>query len=162
MKHSIVRADLTCRKEVVKDTGWRNDDLPPRYGPYPHTRPCPARWEWRCLIVDGGQGARFRMLLEVSPQLGKWKAMLIRDGETPVALMRFEDQPGSQGGLHIHANCDTNGDLTGAESIMMAYTLPDHGRRRRRRLSWTKAMFCRASSDFFRVNFPAEQEELPL
>lgn len=93
MKHSIVRADLTCRKEVVKDTGWRNDDLQPRFSLYPHTRPCSARWEWRCLILKDDNHGRFRVLLDVSPQLGKWKAMLIRDGSPPVALMRFEDQP---------------------------------------------------------------------
>ncbi|WP_221930656.1 hypothetical protein, partial [Paracoccus marinus] len=81
-----------------------------------------------------------------------------RIGQRP----RAYDQPGSQGGLHIHANCDTNDDLTGAESVMMTYTIPDHGRRRRRRLSWTKALFFMSACDFFRVDLPAEQEELFL
>lgn len=88
--------------------------------------------------------------------------MLIREAATPVAIARFEDQPGHQGGLHVHANCDMNGDLTGAQSVMMQYTLPDHGRRRRRRISWTKALFCKTAGEFFRAEILPPQEELEL
>lgn len=161
----FVRHDVMCKKTTVSDTGWRKDDLPPRFSAYPHTRPSLARWEWRCIILETGDGQRYRLLFEVAPDLAKWKAMLIRIAEhsQPVALVRFEDQPGKYGGgLHIHANCDRNSDLTGADSVFMYYTLPDHRRLRRRRNAWTKALFCKAASKMFHADTSAGQEEFKL
>lgn len=164
VKHSQVRDELTCRKRVKKDTGWRADELPPRYSAFPASRPCGRRWEWRCFVLETEDGRSFRMLVEVSPHLSKWKAMLIRapEGAPPVAIMRFEDQPGAQGGLHVHASCDDNRDLTGADSVNMTYTLPDHGRTRRRRRAWTKALFCKAAGEFFRTDPISGQEEMEV
>lgn len=160
---SCVRTDIACEKRIVKDTGWRSDELPPRYSVYPTTRPRATRWEWRCLMLESKDDqTSYRLLIEVSPAFDKWKAMLIRtpSGGSPIAIMRFEDQPGAQGGLHIHANCDQNSDLCGAESVRMAYTLPDHGQHRRRHGGWTKALFCKAAGSFFRTDTIAGQEEL--
>ncbi|MEO1949274.1 hypothetical protein [Thioclava sp.] len=164
VRHSCVRAFVKSKKNLVKDTGWQSGDLPPRYSVYAVTRPCAKRWEWRCFSLEDADGRQFRLLVEVSPQLGKWKAMLISisEGKPPRALMRFEDQPGPQGGLHVHANCETNRDLTGAETVNMTYTLPDHGRRRRRHQSWTKALFCVTAGTFFGNAALGEQEELGL
>lgn len=123
------------------------------------------RWEWRCLQLDTEDGRKFRMLVEVSPDFGKWKAMLIKvlDNERPVAILRFEDQPGQKGGgLHVHANCDSNQNVTGADSVNMPYTLPEHGRRRRRYGGWTKPLFCKAAGEFFRTTPITDQEEMSL
>ena len=162
---SLVRDDLTVRKRIVKDTGWKSEELPPRFSPYPTTKPMAARWEWRCFTLTCDDGRNFRLLLEVSPQLGKWKAMLIKLSETgdPTAIMRLEDQPGQHGGgLHVHANCDQRQHLTGADSVDMVYTLPEHRRHRRRRGGWTKPLFCMTVSAFFHTHPLAEQEELSL
>lgn len=160
-----LREDLTVRKRLTKDTGWRSDDIPPRFSVYPVSRPTGSRWEWRCLLLLSDDGRVYRLLIEVAPALGKWKAMLIKvpqDGP-PVAIMRLEDQPGKfGGGLHIHAHCDQLDDLSGAKSVEMRYTLPDHRQHRRRRLAWTKALFCKASGSFFRTDPIVDQEEMAL
>ncbi len=165
IRYSAVRAQLICRKRILSDTDWRSDALPPRFGPYEHTRPALARWEWRSfnLITENGEG--FRMLVEVAPALDKWKAMLISlpAAGNPAVIMRYEDQPGKTGGgLHIHAHCNDHSDLTGAASIDMPYTLPDHGKLRRRRGVWTKALFCKAAGAMFRTDPIAGQEEMSL
>jgi len=165
IRYSAIRSELTCRKRVVSDTGWKMDALPPRFSPFEHTRPALARWEWRSFNLMAEDGTGYRMLVEVAPALDKWKAMLIRiaDGMPPVVIMRFEDQPGKTGGgVHIHAHCGERPDLAGAASIEMPYTLPDHGRLRRRRVAWTKALFCRAAGDLFRTDPISGQEEMPL
>lgn len=164
VQHSHVRQFVNSQKRVTKDTGWQSGDLPPKYSVYSTTRPCARRWEWRCFVLEDIDGRQFRLLIEVSPQLDKWKAMLIsaEAGIPPRALMRFEDQPGPQGGLHIHTNCETNCDLTGPETVNMTYTLPDHGRRRRRHHGWTKALFCVTAGSFFGSKAVGEQEEFEL
>lgn len=138
--------------------------MAPRYGAYKKGRPPAAGWEWRSLSLEAPNGRQYRILFDVSPGRGKWKAMLIRVGSdgVPVALIRFEDQPGRHGGLHIHANCGDEAYLAGAESIDMQYTLPDHGRTRRRRFAWTKALFCMAAAKFFRTDPLNDQEEFPV
>lgn len=165
VRHGILRDELTIHKRIHRDTGWRSDDLPPRYSVYPSTRPAAARWEWRCFLLSTDDGRKFRLLFEVSPAFGKWKAMLIRVPEpgSPTAVMRFEDQPGrSGGGLHVHAHCEQIDDVSGASSINMPYILPDHGRHRRRRTAWTKAMFCMAAGSFFHTDPIRDQEEMAL
>ncbi|MCB5411809.1 hypothetical protein [Pseudogemmobacter faecipullorum] len=162
---SHVRDDLAIKKQVVRDTGWKADDLPPRYSAFPNTRPASPRWEWRCFILSCDDGRKFKLLIEASPAYGRWKACLIKvpDSGPPVAIMRFEDQPGKNGGgVHIHAHCDQISDLCGADSIKMPYTLPDHRRYRRRRAGWTKALFCKAAGAFFRTDPIVDQEEMAL
>jgi hypothetical protein len=162
---ATIRPDLLCRKRVESDTGWRSDPIAPRFGPYPVTRPCPSGWEWRAFALAADNGRRYRLFFEVDPLRGKWKAALVLVPETgdPVAVLRFEDQPGGRGGgLHVHANCDANAGATGAESLDMAYVLPDHGRRRRRRFGWTKSAFCHAAGRFFRTDPIDPQGELAL
>ena len=110
-------------------------------------------------------GLRYRLFFEISPTRGKWKAVLIvvqPEGE-PVPLIRLEDQPGTHGGgLQVHANCDQNQHLVGAEAMDMAYVLPEHGRLRRRRLGWTGALFCQAAGRMFRTDLIEGQEEWAL
>lgn len=162
---STVRDHLLCQKQIIADSGWRLDAITPRYGPYTETRPCPGGWQWRSLTLGTADARKYRLLFEVDPNRGKWKAVLVGvpDGDSPRALVRFEAQPGNRGGgLHIHANCDRNGHLTGAESMDMAYTLPEHGMRRRRRTGWTKARFCYFAGRFFRIEGLLLQEELDL
>lgn len=162
---STVRHHLICRKTITSDSGWKTDPITPRYGPYTETRPCPSGWQWRSLALSTETSGRYRVLFEVDANRGKWKAVLVRvpDAGPPKALIRYEDQPGNRGGgLHVHANCDRNTDLTGAESIDMAYTLPEHGMRRRRRTGWTRARFCHFAGRLFRIDGLPLQEELDL
>jgi hypothetical protein len=162
---SAVRHHLLSRKTMTSDSGWRSDQITPRFGPYPETRPCPAGWQWRSLALSTPTSRKYRLFFEVDPSRGKWKAVLVEvtDAGRCRALIRFEDQPGGRGGgLHVHANCDRNPDLTGAESLDMAYTLPDHGMRRRRRTVWTRARFCHFAARFFRVDGLAVQEEMDV
>lgn len=162
---AAVRHHLLCRKIISSDSGWKTDAITPRFGPYGETRPCPSGWQWRSLSLTGTNAVRYRLFFEVDAHRGKWKAIFILVPESgPVtALIRFEDQPGKAGGgLHVHANCDRNTDLTGAESIRMAYTLPEHGMYRRRRTGWTKHRFCHFAGRLFRVDGLPLQEELDL
>lgn len=162
---SLLRDDITCRKKITKDTGWQSVDTPPRYSPYPVARPAAVNWEWRCFLLEADEGKKYRLLFDVAPRLGKWKAMLLKVHEVlpPAAIMRFEDQPGKHGGgLHVHANCDQGADLTGAASVDMVYTLPDHRRLRRRRMAWTKPLFCKAAGEFFHTDPIRDQEVMAL
>lgn len=162
---SHIRDDICTRKKIHRDTGWKSGEMAPRFGLYPVTRPAQSRWEWRCLNLEGANGLDYRVLIEVSPAFGKWKAMLIKipDSGAPVAICRLEDQPGTRGGgLHIHAHCDLIGEVSGASSVEMPYTLPEHGQKRRRRLPWTKPQFCHAVGRAFRTDTIVGQEELDL
>lgn len=160
-----IRAHILGTKKIEADTGWRRDSIPPRHGPHAVTRPCPSGWEWRSLALSSGDGKRYRLLFQVEPRRGKWKAalMYLPDGATGVVILRIEDQPGTHGGgLHIHANCGRSPDLAGAESMDMAYILPEHGCRRRRRVGWTKSLFCQVAGRMLRTHPMEGQEEMPL
>lgn len=165
IKFSALRDHLRSPKSVVQDTGWRSDAMPPRYGPFPYTRPALTGWEWRCFILQSTDGRNYRALCEVAPGLGKWKAMLVEvrpDAEVR-AILRFEDQPGKRGGgLHVHADCGENAEATGAQSVNMAYTLPDHDRPRRRHGGWTKALFCQEVGRIFGTAPIGGQEEMDV
>jgi len=165
IRHSTVRSFLCSKKRILHDTGWKSGETPPRYTAFAHTRPQQPRWEWRCLNLEDDKGQKYLLLMDVSPALDKWKSVLIlkQTGKEPVALMRFEDQPGQHaGGLHVHAHCERAHETEGANSINMPYTLPEHRRRRRRRTCWTKALFCQAAGRFFRTSPITGQEDLPL
>lgn len=162
---SQVRHQLVCAKTLTSDTGWRTDAIPPRFSVFATARPVAAGWEWRCLSVVSEAGAQYRLLFEISQGRGKWKCALIEASPKgdPRAVARFEDQPGLRGGgLHAHANCEKTADFSGADSLEMAYTLPDHGKLRRRRTAWTKERFVFEAGRFFRVQGLKLQEELPF
>ena len=161
----VLKPYIRCRKHKIADTGWRSSDMLPRFGPYPATKPFSRGWEWRSVHLRGDDGQTYRLLFEADASRGRWKAMLIilqQNGE-PRALVRLEAQlGGSGGGLHAHASCGQDFNLRGAESVTMAYVIPDHGRPRRRRDAWTKPLFCKTAAAFFRTDPLIDQEEMTL
>ena len=165
IRYSFVRADMQCTKKQVSDTGWKTDNIPPRYSVFDKTRPCGSGWEWRCITCKATNGTAYRLLFHVSPTRAKWKAHLLKvgpDGQAR-AIVRLEDQAGNNGGgLHVHVDCDEATQTVGALSIDMRYVFPDHGRRRRRRRSWTKPLFCQMAGQFFRTDMIVDQEEMEV
>lgn len=150
-------------KKITDDTDWKVTPIPPRHSPFPETRPCPSGWQWRTLSLKTQGGVQYQLHFEVDARRGRWKAwfILLSTGGRQV-LVRFEDQPGKGGGIHLHSNCDPEGTSAGADSLDMRYTLPDHGRRRRRRNAMTPALFCQLAGRFFRTDPVTGQEDMSL
>ena len=95
--------------------------------------------------ADGRQCLSFCRKLESLERLSDWKTN--RAG----AAVGSMPTPAGQGS-----------DLRGAESVNMAYVVPDHGRLRRRRDAWTKPLFCKTAAAFFRTDPLIDQEEMTL
>ncbi|HVJ41455.1 MAG TPA: hypothetical protein VM639_08155 [Dongiaceae bacterium] len=137
----------------MSDTGWKNEDIPPRHAPYfSKTMPIRKHWRWRSLVVQDTAGAAYVLLVRYNNMKGDWQAVLCRkfDDGTASIIGRFEyheDHPG----VHIHSHCDRSGVEIGAIGLDGLARIPRTGRVHRRKAAWTENSFLEAAKRFFRI-----------
>jgi len=92
-----------------------------------------------------------------------WKATLIlKKGEGGSVVSRYEFHS-SHPGLHVHASCDTGGELIGPIGMSEVDRIPNGESRICKNNVWTKQTFWKSSKRFFRVEDEEhEQHELNI
>lgn len=158
-----VRKLITDPKVIQDDSGWRNNDLPPRNAPiFPRTQPVRAGWEWRSARAVGNN-AVYVLLVRCHVAKANWKAWLLKldDASSASVVARFEEHA-THPGLHLHAHCDRGGIEPGPSGLHDLERLPTarRGSYHRRIHDWTRDTFWQAAKRFFRVQ--DRQGVLPL
>lgn len=152
-------------KELTEETEWQKSDIPPRHAPcFTKTHPQRNGWEWRSAKLKAKDGDReYTLLCRCHVTKDDWKATLIlkkKEGGSVVSRYEFHS---SHPGLHVHANCNTGGELVGPTGMSEVDRIPDGESRTRRNSVWTKSSFWKASKRFFRVEDEEhEQHELNI
>jgi hypothetical protein len=146
-----VRKLVIDEKILQSDTGWRTDDLPPRYSlVYERSRPIRGGWKWRSAKVFGKQG-EYQLLALCNPHYSKWQAMLIKAGQKYGSVVARYEYHGDHPGLHVHSDCVRAGVEEGATSIGLKTRLPNASSQHRRVHAWTETGFWESAKSFFRV-----------
>ena len=143
---SLIRQD----KILTDDTGWRSDDLQPRYAPvFPKTIPTRSGWEWRSGRCES-DSRRFFLLVKCNLSRGNWKATLMLETVDGTSVVARYEYHASHPGLHAHVHCDRGGVEIGTAGLDQLDRLPD-GDYHRRVQSWTKDGFWNSAKKFFRI-----------
>lgn len=153
--------------EAKKQTGvteWREDDIQPRYAPcFTKTYPQRNGWLWRSATARCEETNReYVLLCRCHIQKDDWKATLIlkKDGGGSV-VSRYEFHS-SHPGLHVHANCNTSGEVVGPTGMSEVDRIPNKDNKVRRHNAWTKETFWSSSKKFFRIQEDNEQYEIEI
>jgi len=146
-----VRKLVTERKRQETDTGWRREDIPPRFVPvFARTRPCRAGWQWRSARAHSAE-RQYILTALCNSSRDKWQAMLIlcsQDGASTIGRYEYH---GSHPGLHAHADCERSGLELGSVSIENLPRRPSARAYHRHTYAWTENTFWEAARRFFRV-----------
>lgn len=112
------------RKQILTDTGWRHDDLPPRLsGIYPKTRPIRAGWEWRSVLTSGS-AYKHIFLTQINEDRDNWLAWLVAISPAGGSIICRYEYHGSHPGFHLHAHCERGGIETGPATINGLLRIP--------------------------------------
>jgi hypothetical protein len=146
-----VRRLIAERKTQESDTGWRHDDIPPRFAPvFARTRPIRAGWQWRSAKAVSAE--RQYILTALCNSLrDNWQAMLILYSQEGASMIGRYEYHGSHPGLHGHADCQRSGLELGPVSIDNLQRRPAARAFHRRTFAWTGNTFWEAARRFFRV-----------
>ncbi len=139
----MTRPDIRIKKELVKDSGWRDTDIQPRYMPvYQKTRPNSPGWIWRSIEVTiGNKSEKYLIFIHCHPARENWKSCLLKiDSVGAKAVARFE-QHATHTGFHAHASCFQKNSAYGTDSLNMNERYPNSGSFHRRHLIWSKEKF---------------------
>jgi hypothetical protein len=146
-----VRKLIVEPKTQETDTGWRRDDMQPRFAPvFVRTRPIRSGWQWRSARAEAS-GRAYVLTGLCNPRRDNWQAMLIlRTDEGASVVGRYEHH-GSHAGLHAHADCQRGGLEIGPASIDNLRRRPASDAFHRRVHAWTEDGFWEAARRFFRL-----------
>lgn len=140
-------------KTLESDTGWHQDDLPPRHAPhFSRTLPVRRHWKWRSLAATDADGREYVLVVRINIMKGDWQSVLCQkmpDGDASV-VGRFEyheDHPGT----HLHSHCERSGVEVGAAGLSGLGRFPANHAFHRRKTAWTENSFLEASKRFFRI-----------
>ena len=146
-----VRRLITEHKTQESDTGWRHDDMPPRFAPlFTRTRPIRVGWQWRSAKADSVE-RQYILTALCNASRDNWQAMLILCGQEGASTIGRFEYHGSHPGLHAHADCERSGLELGAVSLDNLPRRPSATELHRRMPAWTEATFWEAARRFFRV-----------
>jgi len=146
-----VRQLVRSQKVQKADTGWRADDMAPRWCPiYPKTRPNRAGWQWRSARVLGG-GDEFILVALVNPGRGDWKAVLMVKTMNGYSVVGRFEYHSSHPGQHFHSDCQRAGIEEGPTGMALPGRFPPAGSRHRRTAAFTPSSFWKAAREFFRI-----------
>lgn len=153
-----VRHLIKERKTQETDTGWRRDDMQPRYAPvFTRTRPVRSGWQWRSARAESAE-RQYILNALCSPVRDNWQATLILFAEAGASVVGRYEYHGSHPGLHVHADCERGGLELGSISIDNLPRRPPAESFHRRTSAWTENTFWEAARRFFRV----EERKGPL
>lgn len=139
-------------KTLSGDTGWRHDDIPPRYtGVYPKTRPNRAGWQWRSAVATS-EHREYVFFTYVNEQKDKWNSWLVVKLDQGASLVARFEYHGSHPGRHIHAHCERGGIDAGPASIDGLARVPKTSSGPPMQL--TPDRFWNMSRERFRIDFP--------
>lgn len=147
-----IRKLIIERKTQESDSGWRSDDLQPRYSPvFTRTRPIRAGWRWRSARAVSGE-REFVLVALCHPGRNNWQAMLILCTENGGgSLVGRYEYHGNHPGLHAHTHCRRGGIEIGPSSVDNLLRVPSSGTRHRRHFALTENGFWEVARRFFRV-----------
>lgn len=147
-----VRHAIAVPKYQQHDTGWRDDDMPPRACPiFPKGRPVRAGWEWRSAKAVAGLH-EFVLVALVNVRRGDWKAMLISNTESGYSLIARYEYHASHPGQHVHSDCARSGIEVGATGMSGLTRVPSLKSRHRRTATFTPSTFWRSARKIFRIH----------
>ncbi|RWE97362.1 hypothetical protein [Mesorhizobium sp.] len=142
------------QKTIFSDTGWRVDDIPPRFsGVYEKTRPNRNGWKWRSVLAQAAD-QEYIFLTQVHEQRDNWSAWLILKNEGGASIVDRFEYHGSHPGLHIHAHCERGGIEEGPSSINDLVRFPKASSRHRRLQTYRPASFWEQARSHFRIDYP--------
>ena len=148
-----VRHLIEKTKIVKSDTGWSQNDMPPRYSPiYSKSRPIRAGWKWRsshCHAADIATDFILTALCNV--RRDNWQAYLMVETDAGHSVVARFESHGSHPGLHGHSHCDRGGIEIGASGLDNLVRCPPANEVHRHTNAWTEATFWEAARRFFRV-----------
>jgi len=149
-----IRRIVADRKTVVSDTGWKDDDIPPRYsGVYEKTKPNRNGWRWRSVLAKSA-AEEYIFLTQINEASDNWKAWLIlKVGGSASIVSRFEYH-GSHPGIHVHSHCDLAGREVGPQLINNLVRVPEASSRHRRQQTFRASSFWETARQHFRIEFP--------
>jgi hypothetical protein len=157
------RTIIKQTKIIKKQNEWSTLEIPPRMSIYPKTKALPPGWEWMAATLDAGGGAEMLLLVQALPRRDNWKAWLIvGERHSRSVLARLEHHGAAGEGLHMHADCSSNGPVLGPESIQAADNnrLPRRPNAARRKEPWTKEAFWLYACSTFRIEVPPPSQPM--
>lgn len=111
-------------KTISSDTGWRLDDMAPRFsGLYAKTKPIRAGWQWRSALALSAQ-KEYIFLVQGHEEKDNWGAWLVLKTEGGCSLVARFEYHGSHPGFHVHADCERGGIEEGTGSINDLVRIP--------------------------------------
>ena len=147
-----VRKIIATEKTIVSDTGWRIDNIAPRYAPYMvRSRPNARYWKWRSLTARDNTGMEYVLLVLCNTMKGDWKSTLcikLANAASVVGRLEYHD---SHPGIHFHSDCKRSGKELGATGMDKLTRFPNANSNHRRIVTWRENSFLEASKQFFRI-----------
>ena len=112
-------------KTISTDTGWRRDDMAPRFsGLYTRTKPIRAGWQWRSVVAQS-EHKEYIFLVQGHEEKDNWAAWLVVKTDGGYSLVTRFEYHGSHPGFHVHAHCDRGGIEEGTGSINDLVRIPN-------------------------------------
>lgn len=147
-----VRHLVAQHKVLSGDTGWKDEDIPPRYtGVYSKTRPNRAGWRWRSAVA-ATEHNEYIFFTHIHVEKDKWNSWLVSKLDDGCSIVARFEYHGSHPGVHLHAHCDRGGIEVGPGSIDGLARIPKSSVGPE--IELTPDRFWNLARERFRIEFP--------
>lgn len=141
-------------KIIANDSGWRTDDIPPRFsGIYEKSRPNRGTWRWRSVLAKASE-REYIFLTQINEPRDEWKAWLVVLLNPGASIVSRYEYHGSHAGIHVHSHCELAGEEPGPQLINNLVRIPDASSYHRRQLTLRPGSFWETARKHFRIEFP--------